>query len=355
MTEAIVFRHVRAVDPAGALDAEVDVVVERGRITRVGRDAAADLVSSERVRVVDRRGCWLLPGLIDLHAHLREPGAEGKEDVQSGLRAAAAGGFVDVCCMPNTRPVNDSLVVTEMLLAKARAVGTVRLHPIGAITMGQKGEQLTEMADLRKAGAVAVSDDGRCVTNSQVMRRALEYASTFDLTRMSSSAPLVTSAGSIAATASVIRCRYGAGSGPASTASRRGSSRSSRSAMSSASSDAAPKPPASRFSATVKETSIASSWSPASSAFRPCCIRNRRSAGVCARGRIETSKSASRAASVAVSVFGRISLITSDATSGRPSSTAASARRRLHRASSAGSGLSVAASSQARNATERLP
>src|SRR5580698_1437203 len=182
MPEAIVFRHVRAVDPAGALDAEVDVVVERGRITRVGRDAAADLVSRERVRVVDRRGCWLLPGLIDLHAHLREPGAEGKEDVQSGLRAAAAGGFVDVCCMPNTRPVNDSRVVTEMLVAKARAVGTVRLHPIGAITMGQKGEQLTEMADLRKAGAVAVSDDGRCVTNSQVMRRALEYASTFDLT-----------------------------------------------------------------------------------------------------------------------------------------------------------------------------
>jgi dihydroorotase len=149
MTEAVVFRHVRAVDPAGALDAEVDVVVERGVITRVGRDAAADLLSSERVRVVERRGSWLLPGFIDLHAHLREPGAEGKEDVTSGLRAAAAGGFVDVCCMPNTRPVNDSRVVTEMLVAKARAVGTVRLHPIGAITVGQLGEQLTEMADLR--------------------------------------------------------------------------------------------------------------------------------------------------------------------------------------------------------------
>src|SRR5580692_10157411 len=181
MNEAVVFRHVRAVDPAGALDAEVDVVVERGVITRVGRDAAADLLSSERVRVVERRGSWLLPGFIDLHAHLREPGAEGKEDVTSGLRAAAAGGFVDVCCMPNTRPVNDSRVVTEMLVAKARAVGTVRLHPIGAITVGQKGEQLTEMADLKAAGAVAVSDDGRCVTHSQVMRRALEYAATFDL------------------------------------------------------------------------------------------------------------------------------------------------------------------------------
>jgi dihydroorotase len=181
MTDALVFRRVRAIDPAGALDAEVDVVVEGGRVTRVGRDAAKDLAAGERVRVVERPGAWLLPGLVDLHAHLREPGSEGKEDVASGLRAAAAGGFVDVCCMPNTRPVDDSRVVTEMLVSRARELGGVRLHPIGAITMGQKGEQLTEMADLRDAGAVAVSDDGRCVTNSQVMRRALEYATTFDL------------------------------------------------------------------------------------------------------------------------------------------------------------------------------
>jgi dihydroorotase len=122
-----------------------------------------------------------LPGLVDLHAHLREPGAEGKEDVASGLRAAAAGGFVDVCAMPNTQPVNDSRVVTEMLIGKARAVQSARLHPIGAITVGQRGTELTEMAGLKEAGAVAVSDDGRCVTNSHVMRRALEYASTFDL------------------------------------------------------------------------------------------------------------------------------------------------------------------------------
>ena len=181
MTDALVFRRVRAIDPAGALDAEVDVVVEGGRVTRVGRDAAKDLAPGERVRVVELAGGWLLPGLVDLHAHLREPGSEGAEDVASGLRAAAAGGFVDVCCMPNTRPVNDSRVVTEMLVGKARALGGVRLHPIGAITMGQKGAELTEMADLKDAGAVAVSDDGRCVTNSQVMRRALEYATTFDL------------------------------------------------------------------------------------------------------------------------------------------------------------------------------
>ncbi|MGA3123778.1 MAG: dihydroorotase [Polyangiaceae bacterium] len=184
MTDCLVFRRVRAIDPAASLDGVVDVVVERGHITRIGRDAAADLLRPnglEGLRVIERPGAWLLPGLVDLHAHLREPGAEGKENIASGLSAAAAGGFVDVCCMPNTRPVNDSRVVTEMLVGKARSLGGVRLHPIGAVTVGQIGEQLTEMADLKDAGAVAVSDDGRCVTNSQVMRRALEYASTFDM------------------------------------------------------------------------------------------------------------------------------------------------------------------------------
>jgi dihydroorotase len=181
MTEAFVFRRVRAIDPGSALDAEVDVVIERGRITRLGRGAAGDLTPSDRVRIVERPGAWLLPGLVDLHAHLREPGFEAKEDLSSGLRAAAAGGFVDVCAMPNTRPINDSGVVTEMLVAKARSLGGVRLHPIGAVTVGQKGQHLTEMADMKRAGAVAVSDDGRCVMSSQVMRHALEYAATFDM------------------------------------------------------------------------------------------------------------------------------------------------------------------------------
>ncbi len=177
---AIVFRNVRAVDPSSGLDAEVDVVVEGGAITRVGRGAGGTL-TGDRVQIVERRGAWLLPGLVDLHAHVREPGQEYKEDVSSALAAAAAGGFTDICAMPNTRPVNDTRAITEMLVAKAAALGGARLHPIGAITLGQKGEALTEMADLRDAGAVAVSDDGRCVTSSAVMRRALEYASTFDL------------------------------------------------------------------------------------------------------------------------------------------------------------------------------
>jgi dihydroorotase len=179
--DALVFRWVRAVDPGRGLDARVDVVVEGSRITRIGPDAGQSIATSERVRVVEAPSAWLLPGLVDLHVHLREPGEEYKEDLSTGLRAAAAGGFVDVCAMPNTSPVNDTRAITEMLVAKAKSLGGTRLHPIGAITVGQKGEALTEMADLREAGAVAVSDDGRCVTSSSVMRRALEYASTFDL------------------------------------------------------------------------------------------------------------------------------------------------------------------------------
>ena len=179
-SRAVVFRNARVVDPSGPFDAIVDVVVEGAVITRVGRDAGRD-VKGEHVRVVDASGKLLLPGLIDLHTHVREPGQEYKEDVKSGLAAAAAGGFTDICAMPNTRPVNDTRAITEMLIAKARALGGTRLHPISAITIGQKGTALAEMADQKDAGAVAASDDGRCVTDSAVMRRALEYARTFDL------------------------------------------------------------------------------------------------------------------------------------------------------------------------------
>ncbi|OJY31140.1 MAG: dihydroorotase [Myxococcales bacterium 68-20] len=184
MQDVLVFRRVRAVDPGRQLDAEIDVVIEKKLITRAGPRAADQLIGSvpnDRIRVIEVPGALLLPGLVDLHAHLREPGQEYKEDIASGLAAAAAGGFTDVCVMPNTRPVNDTRAVTELLVHKARAVGGTRLHPIAAITVGQKGDTLTEMADLKEGGAVALSDDGRCVTRSDVMRRALEYASTFDL------------------------------------------------------------------------------------------------------------------------------------------------------------------------------
>ncbi|WP_437330927.1 dihydroorotase [Sorangium sp. So ce381] len=179
----LLFVGVRAVDPAQQLDDVIDVVVEDGVITRAGRGAATDeLRRADRAEIIQGDGLLLLPAFVDLHAHLREPGQEYKEDIASGLAAAAAGGFAHVCAMPNTRPVNDTRSITEAMIARARAIGGPALHPIGAITMGQKGAELTEMADLKDAGAVAVSDDGRCVTSSSVMRRALEYAKTFDLT-----------------------------------------------------------------------------------------------------------------------------------------------------------------------------
>jgi len=180
----LILRGGRVVDPSRGLDEEADVVIEDGRITRVGRGAAEGL-RGERVEVRDVTGCWVVPGLVDMHVHFREPGQEYKEDIASGLRAAAAGGFTQVCAMPNTTPVNDTRAITEAMVARGREVasagGATRLHPFGAITKGLEGRDLTEMADLRDAGAIGVSDDGKCVMNAAVMRRALEYARTFDL------------------------------------------------------------------------------------------------------------------------------------------------------------------------------
>ena len=179
--QLLVIRNVRAFDPARGLDQPSDVVIERGQITALGVDAAREPARAEHARIIEGNGRWLLPAFVDLHAHLREPGLEYKEDIASGLRAAAAGGFAHVCVMPNTRPVNDTRSVTEFMLRRAQEVGGPSLHPIAAITVGQKGRELTEMAELRDAGAVAVSDDGVCVMSSAVMRRALEYARNFGL------------------------------------------------------------------------------------------------------------------------------------------------------------------------------
>ena len=170
----------RVFDPRTGLDEIADVVIEAGRITRIGR-GAGDGLEGEAVERRDASGQWVAPGFVDLHVHLREPGQEYKEDLASGLRAAVAGGFTTVCPMPNTLPVNDTRAITEFMVAKAQSLGLARLLPFGAITRGLQGEQLAEMADLRDAGAIGVSDDGRCVMNAAVMRRALEYARTFDL------------------------------------------------------------------------------------------------------------------------------------------------------------------------------
>jgi len=177
----LILKGGRVLDPSSGFDDTADVVIEGGHIKAVGRDAGTGFSANENVRIVNVHGSWVCPGFVDLHVHLREPGEEYKEDIASGLSAAAAGGFAAVCPMPNTRPINDNRAITEMMLARAEQHGGTRLLPFGAVTKGQKGDELTEMADLRDAGAIGVSDDGLCVMNAAVMRHAMEYARTFDL------------------------------------------------------------------------------------------------------------------------------------------------------------------------------
>jgi dihydroorotase len=173
---AIVIRNGRVIDP-GRVNGPADLLIQEGKIAGVGPNLAAP----EGATVIDAAGKWVLPGFVDLHVHLREPGFEYKETIKTGTAAAAAGGFTSVCCMPNTHPVNDNRSVTEMIIEKARSEGTVRVFPIGAITKGSDGKELAEFAELKQAGCVAVSDDGKPVVNAMVMRRALEYARAFDL------------------------------------------------------------------------------------------------------------------------------------------------------------------------------
>ncbi len=152
----------------------VDIRIAKGRIVEIGRGLVGG-------RIVDVKDLWIVPGLIDLHVHLREPGQEYKEDIETGTRAAAAGGFTTICCMPNTKPVNDQRTVTELIVRRAKEVGAVRVRPIGAITQGLEGKLLADIADMKEGGIVAISDDGRPVMNAGLMRRAFEYARTFDL------------------------------------------------------------------------------------------------------------------------------------------------------------------------------
>ena len=161
----------RILDPSRGVDELADLLIEDGRIASAGRELAA-----EGAEIFDAAKLVVSPGFIDLHVHLREPGEEYKETIASGARAAVAGGFTAVCAMPNTKPVNDNASVTRYIVDKAREAGLARVYPIGAITRGSAGEELAEMAEMKDAGAVAVSDDGRPVMNSQVMRHAMEYA-----------------------------------------------------------------------------------------------------------------------------------------------------------------------------------
>jgi dihydroorotase len=166
----------RVVDPAQGLDAAADVLLEGDHVAEVGPK-----INPRGATVFEAKGLVVAPGFVDLHTHLREPGREDKETIATGTRAAAAGGFTAVCAMPNTEPVNDTAGITRGILERARADALVRVYPIGAITKGSRGEELAEYGDLREAGCVAVSDDGRPVASARVMRRALEYAQAFDL------------------------------------------------------------------------------------------------------------------------------------------------------------------------------
>ncbi len=175
---AVLLRNGRIIDPAAGVDRNGDLLIEDGKIAMVG-EVAADV--ADNIATFDVAGNWVVPGFIDMHVHLREPGEEYKETIETGCRAAAAGGFTAVACMPNTKPVNDCRSVTSFILEQAARSGCVRVYPVAAVSKGSKGLELAEYGELKEAGAVAVSDDGLPVTNSQLMRRAMEYAANHSL------------------------------------------------------------------------------------------------------------------------------------------------------------------------------
>ncbi len=166
----LLIKNGRVLDPASKTDAILDVLLDGGRIAQV-----APAISAPGAEVLDASGLIVAPGFIDLHCHLREPGEDFKETIETGTRAAARGGFTAVCCMPNTKPVNDSASVTRGILERAAAGASVRVWPIGAASLGSKGEALAEIAAMKSAGIVAVSDDGRPIASAKLLRQVMEY------------------------------------------------------------------------------------------------------------------------------------------------------------------------------------
>jgi dihydroorotase len=172
----LLIKNGRVVDPASGHDAVSDVLIEDSSILALHTG-----IDAPDADVFDASGLVVAPGFIDMHVHLREPGFTHAETIESGSRAAAAGGFTSICCMPNTSPVNDSVTVTSYIVEKAKRAAVVNVYPIGAITKGSAGEELAAIGSMKQAGIVAISDDGHPVMNSRVMRRAMELARSFDL------------------------------------------------------------------------------------------------------------------------------------------------------------------------------
>ncbi|MBI1967169.1 MAG: dihydroorotase [Gemmatimonadetes bacterium] len=177
MTRPLLLKGGRVIDPSRGLDQTADILIQDGKIAAVG----VGLGPPDDAEVRDVKGLVVSPGLVDLHVHLREPGNEDEETVATGARAAAAGGFTAICAMPNTDPVTDNQAAVGFIVRQSLRAGFARVHPIGAISVGQKGERLAEFGEMVGAGAVAVSDDGKPVVSGHLMRTALEYARTFEI------------------------------------------------------------------------------------------------------------------------------------------------------------------------------
>ncbi|HYR01722.1 MAG TPA: dihydroorotase [Syntrophobacteria bacterium] len=203
----VLLRGGRIIDPSQQLDDQVDLLIEERTIVGLGKKLIGTEGESD-LTTIELEGKLVVPGLIDMHTHLREPGFEYKETVRTGSLAAAAGGFTSIACMPNTDPVNDTRSVTEFILRKARQCGVVNVYPMAAVSKGSEGAVITEFADLRDAGAVAFSDDGKSVMNSGLTRRALEYAHTLGMPVISHCEDMDLAAGG-AANEGVVATRLG--------------------------------------------------------------------------------------------------------------------------------------------------
>ena len=177
----VLIKNGRVIDPTNDLDEPKDLLIDKGKIKALESPGKINIGTGEKPSIIDAKDCVVCPGLIDMHVHFREPGFEYKETIESGCRSAAAGGFTSVAVMPNTNPVNDTRSVTEHILSLARTEGIINVYAIAAITRNLAGERLSEMADLKDAGAIAFSDDGRPVMNNELMRRAFEYSKMFKL------------------------------------------------------------------------------------------------------------------------------------------------------------------------------